>query len=236
LIVGVAVPAISRGQAPPGPIVATPPAAPSSRASTAAPAVKQEAPRKTLAGAWKLNRDESDNSERRAQGGNGGGNGPSGGNGPYGGNEGRRRGGIGFPGGQGGNGPYGRGRGGNGENEQERQAMMEIVRPPASWHIDLKDQEFDFSDEQGRKSVFLTDGRKTQKSKDAHRVEISARWDGTRLVSDEKGPGGAKLSRTFELSADGLQLDETISIDNGRSNFPMTLRYVYDAAPDQGRQ
>jgi hypothetical protein len=114
-----------------------------------------------------------------------------------------------------------------------RQAMLETLRPAASWNVELRDHEFDFSDEQERKSVFFTDGRKIQKSKDAQRVEISARWDGSRLVSDEKSPRGGRLSRTFELSADGLQLDETIKIDNDGSNLPMTIRYVYDAAPEQ---
>ena len=38
-----------------------------------------------------------------------------------------------------------------------------------------------------------------------------------------------KMSRTFELSQDGRQFDETLRIDNGRSKTPIVIRYVFDA-------
>jgi len=38
----------------------------------------------------------------------------------------------------------------------------------------------------------MTDGRKLQKSKDENYQEIAAKFDGTRLVSDEKDPRGNK--------------------------------------------
>jgi hypothetical protein len=109
--------------------------------------------------------------------------------------------------------------------------MQQLLRPATALNVELKDHEFDFNDDQERKNAFFTDGRKLQKSNDPFRAEIAAKWDGTRLVSDEKGPGGAKVSRTFELSPNGLQLEEAISIDNGRTNYPTTAHYVYDAAP-----
>ncbi len=50
-----------------------------------------------------------------------------------------------------------------------------------------------------------------------------------RLVSDEKSPQGAKLTRTFELSSDGRELYENIHIDKERSTAAIDIRYVYDA-------
>ena len=93
--------------------------------------------------------------------------------------------------------------------------------------------EVDLTDENYRKLVFYTDGRKIEKSKDLSRQEIAAHWDGGKLVSDEKSPQGGKMTRTFELSADGQQLSEIVSMENSRSKFPFTLRYVYDAAKQE---
>jgi hypothetical protein len=235
VIVGITWPALASGQAEPGPIVATPPAT-AVQAPSPAPATKQQAPRTSLAGVWQLNRDESDIPQREMQPSNGGGNGPYGGNrlygghGPYGD---QRRGGFGFPG-MGGGGRYGRRQAGPADaSNQDRRMMQEVMRPTASLKVEKKDNEFDFTDDRGRKSIFFTDGRQIQKSNDTSEQLFSARWDGTELVSDEKGPRGGKLRRTFELSADGLQLDETISIDNGKANPPLVIRYVYDVAPEQ---
>jgi len=88
--------------------------------------------------------------------------------------------------------------------------------------------EVDLVDDHDRKYAFMTDGRKLQKSKDANYQEIAAKFEGTRLVSDEKDPRGNKMSRTFELSSDGRQLYETLHVTSGRSNTPHVVRYVYD--------
>jgi hypothetical protein len=88
--------------------------------------------------------------------------------------------------------------------------------------------EVDVVDDQESKLAFMTDGRKLQKSKDAGYQEIAAKWEGSRLVSEEKDPRGNKMSRTFELSSDGLQLYETLHMTTGRNNSPRVIRYVYD--------
>jgi hypothetical protein len=113
--------------------------------------------------------------------------------------------------------------------------MQDMIRRADSLTIVLNDPEVDVTSDQGRKLVFYTDGRKIQKSKDDTTQEISARWDGSQLVSDEKSSRGEKMSRTFELSSDGLQLSETWRIESSRSNSPLVIRYVYDAA-SQSRQ
>lgn len=113
--------------------------------------------------------------------------------------------------------------------------MRELVRPDLSQTIELKDAEVDSTDEHENKLVLFTDGRKIQKSKDDSLQQVSARWDGAQLVTDEKGPRGRKMSRTFELSPDGRQIYETWHIENGRSGSPIIIRYVFDAATEYSR-
>jgi hypothetical protein len=90
------------------------------------------------------------------------------------------------------------------------------------------------TDDRARKLVYYTDGRKIQKSKDDSMQAVSAHWDGTQLVTDEKGPRGKKMSRTLELSADGKHFYETWHIENGRSGT-IVVRYVFDAAEEYER-
>jgi len=92
------------------------------------------------------------------------------------------------------------------------------------------------TDDQYHKLVFYTDGRQLQKPKDDSYQEIAAHWNGGQLVSDEKGPQGGKMSRTFELSPDGRQVYETLHIDRGKSRGPLVARYVYDVANSQNGQ
>jgi hypothetical protein len=206
-------------QAPPGPLPgAQPQPWPSSTVNR--PNQQREETRTSILGQWKLNRDESDDprkkmEDRRASRGSGsrGGSGVSI---------------AGFPiGGHGGN------RGG--ESDVDRERMQSAIAPANSLAFmqkDPKDPEVDFTDDQNRKRALFTDGRKLEKSdsKNDGYQEIAARWDGSRLVTDEKSPRGGKMSRTFELSYDGAQLYETIRLSMGRSNMPLDIRYVYDPA------
>lgn len=208
---------VAFGQAPPGPL--TPPPEPPHSSSDPIPAVPKPPevkPRKNIMGAWKLNRDESDDGHRkleqtRESGGRSSGN---------------PRVGIGWP-----------GMGGGGrrtpqdETADEDAGMQELLSPPSRVTLSEKmerDKEVDLADDHGRKRAFFTDGRKLQKSKDDRYEEIAARWDGERLITDEKSPRGKKISRSFELSPDGLQLWEEVRLIVGRNNRPVTIRYVYD--------
>jgi len=203
------VPAATRAQAPEGPMTGAPPQPASAvRPQEQAPLPP---PRTTILGKWKLNSDESDGPRSRKQdsGGSNGGGYPG------------RRGGMGG----GGRGGYGR-RGG--ESDEERQRMRELVSPPAAMTLSMTGAEVDLLDDRDRKRAFMTDGRKLQKSKDPSYQEIAAKFDGNRLVTEEKNPRGDKMSRTFELSRDGRQLYETLHMTTGRNNTPLALRYVYD--------
>jgi hypothetical protein len=202
------VPAAIRAQVPEGPMprVESKDAPP----ATVKPSTRPAQPRTTILGAWKLNRDESDDSRKRSQeerGSNRGG---------YGG----RRGGMG-----GGRGGYGRP---GGESDEERQKMRELFSPPTTITFSMTGAEVDLVDDRDRKRAFVTDGRKLQKSKDPNYQEIAAKFDGNRLVTDEKSPRGDKMSRRFELSEDGRQLYETLHMTTGSKNTPLVVRFVYD--------
>jgi hypothetical protein len=214
-------------QAPAGPLSQTQP-----QPSTAQPPPKTQNPkleqRKTLSGFWKLNLDESDDPRKSSQDARGVHSG-----GPHGG--GRRAGGgfpIGFPGGNGGSSG---GRGGAKRSGQNGEQMRDLIRPANSLTITLKEAEVDLTDAHSHKLVFYTDGRKLKNSKDETSREISAHWDGNRLVSDEKSLEEGKMSRSLELAVDCTQIYETVRIDGSRSNSPMVVRYVYDAAVQDNR-
>ena len=222
-VLGLAFSPLAAAQAPAGPVSAPPPGTmPAAKPQEAAPLPP---PRQTILGAWKLNRDESDDLRNRSQdsqASNGGG---------YGG----RRGGGGWPGGGG----YGGHRGGmgGGESDEERQKMHELLRPPSTMTFSMTGREVDLMDDRDRKRAFMTDGRKLQKSKDDNYQQIAAKWDGNRLITDEKSPRGGKMSRTFELSPDGRQLYEDLHIEgSGRNNRSQDVHYVYDILVEANRE
>jgi hypothetical protein len=198
------------GQAPSGPITAAPsqtaPATATNRSNPVPPP-----PRTTILGAWKFNPDESDDPRKRREDSRGSNGGYSGGRGRMG----------------GGGGGYG-GRRSSGESDEQREKMRELYMPAKTIRLSMTGAEVDLVDDRERKRAFMTDGRKLQKSKDANYQEIAAKFDGTRLVSDEKDHRGNKMSRTFELSSDGRQLYETLHMTSGRSNTSLAIRYVYD--------
>src|SRR6266446_7711253 len=214
-------PTDATAQAPAGPLPAAQPQPPSARDARPREQSAPVKPRTSILGAWKLNRDESDDPRKKmqeARGGNGGGGG---------------RGGVrmGVPGM--GGGPYGGRRGGGGnESDEDRERMREYVNPTRSLTVAeaKKDVEIDMFDDQEHKSAFFTDGRKLQKTKDSTTQEVAAHWDGNRLVTDEKSPSGRKISRTYELSYDGTQLYETLRLTRGHSDSQISIRYVYDQA------
>lgn len=237
---GLACPLRVNAQAPPGPILRSP-SAQTSADDSPPPEAKPEPPklppRKTLAGPWTINRDESDDPRQKVRSAEG----PSGGNSgnyPGRGNPGGYPGGTpgGYPGGGRGGWPGGGGAGptggsrNSGQDLEDNTKLQEAVYPSQSLNIELKNPEVDVTDDQSHKLLLYTDGRKLQKSTDTNQQEILAHWSGSELVSDEKSPLGGKMSRTFELAQDGRKMYETLHIDNGRSGRPVIIRYVYDVA------
>jgi hypothetical protein len=211
-------------QAPPGPLT-PPPTPPGSVEAAPAPAKKPEvAPRKDILGAWRFNKDESDDPRdklKQARDSDNSNRGPS--NGPH----------VGFPGGTiGGGGPYGGHRTPSSSQDDENGRLGDLVNPVRELQVlrrNENDPEVEMIDDRERRHIFYTDGRKLEKQKDPGLEEVSAHWDGNRLVTDEKGPHSGKLSRTFEISSDGRQLLESVHVTDSKGNHPITVNYVYDA-------
>jgi hypothetical protein len=224
--------ALVRAQAPPGPLTPPPADAASASAPAPAPPKKPEVkPRKNILGIWKFNKDESDDgraklrqsreAENTNRGGGGGGYG-----GPH----------VGWPGGPMGGPGYGGQRYPQGGGDQSDH-LGDIVNPPHEMKLSQnydKDPEILLSDDRQHRTAFFTDGRKLEKEKDPSYKEVAARWDGSNLVTDEKGAHGGKLSRTFELSSDGKQLIENIRVSDSKGNHAVLVRYVYDATDEDG--
>lgn len=212
-------------QAAPGPLSVPPSQGPSAPPRAPRPKRVETAPRTTIAGAWKLNSDESDDPRRKIKDSTAKNRGNSSGY-P------RTSGGMGgpfpFPGSGGGGYPGGPQGNGGGRDTPADPKLLDVVLPAQSLTIDLKTSEVEATDDHFHRLIFVTDGRQLQKSSDDSRQEIAAHWDGNRLVSDEKSPEKGKLSRTFELSADGRQFFETFHVDTNKSKTPVVIQYVYD--------
>jgi hypothetical protein len=209
-------------QAPPGPLTPPPPD-PNAPAPPPPPKKPEVKPRTSIMGLWKFNKDESDDGRaklaqsRQADNTNRG-NGGGGYGGPR----------IGMPW----PGMGGPGSGAPRQNGDISDSMGDLINPP---HEMKFSQEFDnapetrLADDREHRTSFFTDGRKLEKDKDPDNKQVSARWDGKSLVTDEKGAHGGKASRTFELSSDGKQLIETVHVADSKGNHPVNVQYVYDA-------
>lgn len=212
-------------QAPPGPIQP----APSAVSSTASPAppVKRIEPRKNILGTWKLNRDESDDPRQKSaqrSAGNSTGN-PGGNSGPR----------MGWPGGGVGGGGMGGRRGNNGSpngTADDRKRYQELLDPSVRLELTRKNEKdpiVEMMGDQGRKTVFYTDGHKPDAPAGVGTEVVEAKWDGAKLVSESTLPKNGSLKRTYGVSPDGLQLWEEVEMMSGKDKYPSKFRFVYDA-------
>ena len=212
-------------QAPPGPITPAPSQTSSVDARPTPPPV-QIVPRKNILGAWKLNRDESDDPKARSNqrqvnnpnGGQGGSSGPH----------------IGFPGGgMGGPGMGGPPRGGSKKDSPEdNERYNELIDPSVRLKLERKGEKdpiVEMFGDQGRKTIFYTDGHKPDAPPGVGTDVVEAKWDGDKLVSSSPLPKKGTMTRTYELSSDGLQLWEEVDLVIGKDKNPSKFRFVYDA-------
>ncbi len=224
--VGLLFAGVAFAQAPPGPIAPVPSQTSSADARPTLPPV-QIAPRKNILGAWKLNRDESDDpkakSNQRQV------NNPSGGQGGYGGPH------IGFPGGGMGGGGMGgppRGNGSQKDTPEDRERYNQLVDPSVRLKLERKgdkDPIVEMFGDQGRKTIFYTDGHKPDAPAGVGTDVVEAKWDGAKLVSTSPLPKKGTMTRTYEVSSDGLQLWEEVELVIGKDKNPSRFRFVYDA-------
>jgi len=207
-------------QAPPGPIQPDP-----SAVSSAPPPrpVKRIEPRKNILGTWKLNTDDSDDPRQKsAQRSAGSSTGNPGGNG------GPR---LGWPGGGVGGGHRGNSGSQNGTG-QDKERYNQLLDPSVRLELTRKSEKDPLvvmMGDQGRKTVFYTDGRKPDTPAGVGTEVVEAKWDGAKLVSESTLPKNGSLKRTYEVSSDGLQLWEEVEMVTGKDKYPVKFRFVYDA-------
>lgn len=199
-------------QAPAGPLPQVPssdPAPPPPR-----PKARIDLPRtRNLAGAWKFNVEESDDPRKKmAQYGRGGRSGGRGG------------------GGYGGRPRYG---GRAGMSDEDRQKLRDLLVPPPSLRITQQGADIHVVDDRDRLRVLVTDGRKLEKSKDPAHQEVRASWDDYRLVAEEKGPQGNRVTRAYEVLEGNRQLVLALGFAYGPRKTSVYLRFVYDLNPGE---
>jgi hypothetical protein len=205
-----------------------------------APTTETSQGQPVLNGTWKLNRDESDDPREklrsamqdREQNGTMGRHGGTGGGGVTMGIPGIGGvGGMGRPGGPGG----GQGRRAGAGSEEQRGRLGDLVEAPNQLEIAQKGVETDMTDTEGHVRSLFTDGRKLEKSKkDSTQTQVKARWDHATLITEEKGSNGEKISHSYEITGDGKQLADTLTLESKQLNTPIIVRSVYDKA-DSGK-
>jgi hypothetical protein len=188
---------------------------------------RAQAPEKgSLAGAWTLNTDLSDQPPSNRQSGDQSGQGQG---------QGRHSGG-GYGRGGGMHGGYGRG-GGGGRSGMDpdaaarmRDAMRDIVNPPDKLTIVQTDSMIVLTGPDGRTTRLSPDGKKVKD--DNTGIERKTKWDGGKLVSEISGAGPGKITQSFSLDAEHRQLKIVALLEGGRSNQQRTITHIYDAAAE----
>ena len=187
----------------------------------------------SLAGIWKLNRDQSDDPRQRleqassAGGGGWGQQGPAGGGG-WGGRPGW--GGWGGPGNGGGGGWNRSGRpiSEDGAVDMSEFSQLSIEQSDSGAKVTGATGRVlaQYSADSGTKNDSDKDAAK--KSKDSLSAPPVAQWQGDQLVTRVNGPRGVKITRIYELSYAGKQLYVTTRLESPRFNQPVSIRFVYD--------
>jgi hypothetical protein len=192
-----------------------------------------QAPEKiSLAGAWTLNKDLSDQPPSNRQGGDQSGQGQG---------QGRHSGGgYGRGGGMHGGGGYGRGGGGGGGGRagmdpeaaaRMRDAMRDIVNPPDKLTIVQTDSMVVLTGPDGRTTRLSPDGKKIKD--DNTGIERKTKWDAGKLVSEISGAGSGKITQSFSLDAEHHQLKIVAVMEGGRNNSQQrSITHIYDAAAE----
>ena len=185
----------------------------------------QTAKQTSLAGAWTLNKELSD---QPADGDGDRDAGDPGRRGDFGGGGGRgggRRGGFG-----GGVGGGGFGRGPEVDREamaRSRDAMRDIMRAPDHLTITQTDSMVVLTAADGRTTRLSPDGKKIKDENT--KVERKTQWDGGKLVSEISGLGRGKITQTYSVDPEHHQMRVTAQIENRGTQSPRTITHVYDA-------
>ena len=128
------------------------------------------------------------------------------------------------------------GRGSGAGNDEQRSRLATLVQAPDQLTIVQKGPEVDVTDSDHHERALFTDGRKIEKSgKRTPQAEVKAHWDHGTLITEEKGPGGEKISHAYEVTQEGKQIADTLTLESKHLNTPIIVRSVYDkAGADKG--
>jgi hypothetical protein len=184
----------------------------------------------SIAGAWTLNKDLSDQPMDRGDRRND--TGRPGDRGGYGGGGGRRRGGGGFGGGFGGGGRGGYGQGGGRQMDPEaiarmRDAVRDITNPPDRLTITQTESMIVITSPDGRTTRLSPDGKKIKDENTG--IERKTKWDAGKLVSEISGLGPMKATETYAINPELHQLRITAQIEGDRGGQARTITHVYDS-------
>lgn len=162
-----------------------------------------------LTGAWRLNKDLSDDPAQAMAG-----------------MQGERRGGSGH-------GPWRHGGGGRGGMDPGRmETMHRAMEAAARLTITQADGSITFTDGDGRSQRLTTNNKKEELPLDDRTVEVRTKWDDGRLVKETSLGDGMKLTETYSLVSEPRRLHVMVKLDSSHLPRPVNLRRVYDAAYD----
>jgi hypothetical protein len=182
----------------------------------------------SIAGAWTMNKDQSDaiprargdesggdNSGRRGQRGGYGGGGHGGGRGGYGGGMGRS-----------GAGGAGGGRMNPDDAARMREAMRDLTDPSDHLTITETDSMIVITGADGHTTRLSPDGKKIKDENTG--VERKTKWEGAKLVSEISGLGSGKATQTFVVVPETHQLRITVQMEGRSGGQPRVISHVYD--------
>jgi hypothetical protein len=185
----------------------------------------------TLAGAWTLNGELSDQPKDMGAAGKSGDD-----RGGYGGSHGRGGGGGGGRGGGFGGRGGGFGMGGAGMDPEEaariRDAMRAITNPPNRLMITQTESMIVITGEDGRTTRLSPDGKKIKDENT--KIERKTRWEGEKLVIDITGlPAGKMIQswyvdRVDQVDSDHARLHITVQMEGRNGAPPRSITHVYD--------
>ena len=123
------------------------------------------------------------------------------------------------------------GRGQGAGSDDQRARLRDLVEAPDQLKVTQKGPEIDMADTQSHVRTLFTDGRKLEKpKKDSAQAQVKAHWNHEILVTEEKGPNGEKISHSYEITGEGKQLADTLTVESKKLNTPIIIRSVYDRA------
>jgi len=119
------------------------------------------------------------------------------------------------------------------EEEQKRidELSEELRYPPASMTIAQTPAAVTLTDEQQRSRTLTANGRREKQTVGSVPVDVTTRWDGPQLVSEQDLGGGRLVRYTYSIVATTKQLLVRITIDR-TPGFPgpFQIRFVYNRA------